>query len=128
MSSELAWGELAISEQRARIGELDGELALLELVMSKLELARGELRVSSRRARGELAYFSSPSLSWLGRTCDVSSPGYSYKMVLVRSSNVSPHVDEETRGVWDLKSDVASELALCQILSRTLAPRSLSWC
>ena len=75
--------------------------------------------MSSGRAQGELAYFDSPSPSWLGWTCDVSSPGYSYKVMLVRSSNVPPHVDEETRGAWDPRSNVASELALCQILSIT---------
>ena len=45
----------------------------------------------------------------------MSSPEYSHKVVLVCSSNVSPHVGEETRGAWDPKSDVASELTPCQI-------------
>ena len=97
MSSELN-GELTLL--KLVISQLDGELALLELLMSglaSLELAVGELETSLGRARGELAYFGLPSPSWLGQTCDVSSHGYSYKRVLVRSLNVSPYVDEETR-------------------------------
>ena len=51
----------------------------------------------------------------------MSSPGCSTKVVLVYSLNVSPlnPRGRKTRGMWDQKSNVASELTPCWILSIT---------
>ena len=84
------------------------------------------LQAGSRRARGKLEvsspYSSSLSSSLLRQACGASSPGRPPNVVLVCSLNVSSLNScgwGKTHGQWDPRSDVASELAPCQILGIT---------